>query len=84
MNLLHSAGGPIKDDANSGILHVPPLSVLMHQRMVEKDVKEGDGDTKKVSHIEGEVFAVTADINESSLELICFDVLTVLESASSG
>lgn len=56
----------------------------MHQQLVEKVIKEGDGDTKRVSQIEGEVFAVTANVNESNLELICFDVLTVLESASAG
>jgi hypothetical protein len=33
--------------------------------------------------LEGEVFALTAKINADQLELLCFDVLTILESASS-
>jgi hypothetical protein len=82
--LAQSAGGPIKDDSNPGILHVPPLSVMLSQRMVEKVVKEGDGDIKRIPQLEGEVFALTAKINADQLELLCFDVLTILESASSG
>eukprot|EP00956_Cyclotella_meneghiniana_P026624 scaffold58011_cov76-Cyclotella_meneghiniana.AAC.11 len=46
-------------------------------------VKEGDGETRRVPQLKGEVFAVTATVNDESLCLICFDVLTMLESASS-
>jgi hypothetical protein len=78
------AGGPIKEDPNDGILNVPPLSVMLHQHIIEKVVKEGDGETKRISQLEGEMFAVTAKINTDSLDLICYDVVTILESASSS
>ncbi|KAL3796692.1 hypothetical protein HJC23_009992 [Cyclotella cryptica] len=77
------AGGPIRDESNRGIINVPPLSVMLRQRMIEKVVKEDDGEIKRVSQLEGELFAVTAKFNDESLDLVCFDVLTVLESASS-
>ena len=57
---------------------------MLRQRMVEKIVKEDDGEIKRVSQLERELFAVTAKFNDESLDLVCFDVLTLLESASSG
>ena len=79
-----SAGGPIKDDHSPETLHVPPLGIMLHQRMTEKVVKEGDGDTRRVPQLKGEIFAVTAKVDDESLCLICYEVLTILELASSG
>ena len=81
---MSRAGGPINDELNSDLLRVPPLSVPLCQRIVEKLVTEGDGETKRISQIQGELFAVTAKINNDAIGLVCFDVLTVSESASSG
>ncbi|KAL7483356.1 hypothetical protein ACHAW6_009007 [Cyclotella cf. meneghiniana] len=79
------AGGPIKDESNKGNnINAPPLSVRLRQRMVEKIVKEDDGEIKRVSLLEGELFAVTAKFSDESLDLVCYDVVTLLESASSG
>ena len=78
------AGGPIRDESNTGILNVPPLSVLVGRRMVEKIFKEDDGENKRVSQLERELLAVTAEFNDKGLQLVCFDVLTILESSSSG
>lgn len=78
------AGGPIIDEANSDLIRVPPLSVPLRQRIVEKLTKEGDGETKRVSQLERELLAVTAKANDDTLDLVCFDVLTMSESASSG
>ena len=78
------AGGPITDDSNSYFLRVPPLSVLLRQRIVEKLVKEGDGETKRVSQLQGELLALTANITKDGIEMVCFDVLTLVDSASSG
>ncbi|KAL3788547.1 hypothetical protein ACHAW5_009393 [Stephanodiscus triporus] len=77
------AGGPINDESNSDLLHVPPLSVPLRQRIVEKLAKEGDGETKRLSQLQRELFAVSAKINNDAIELACFDVLTMSESASS-
>lgn len=58
---------------------------MLAQRMIEKEVvTEGDVDTKRIQQLEGEVFSVTAKVNDFSLELACFDVLTLVESASAG
>lgn len=82
---LFRAGGPIKDESNKGNnINAPPLSVRLRQRMVEKIVKEDDGEIKRVSLLEGELFAVTAKFSDESLDLVCYDVVTLLESASSG
>ena len=81
---MSRAGGPINDELNSDLLRVPPLSVPLRQRIVEKLATEGDGETKRISQVQGELFAVTAKINNDAIGLVCFDVLTVSESASSG
>ena len=81
--LVSRAGGPINDESNTDLLRVPPLSVPLCQRIVERLEKEGDGGTK-VAQLQGELFAVSAKANEEALELVCFDVLTMTESASSG
>ncbi len=47
-------------------------------------MKEDDGEIKRVSLLEGELFAVTAKFSDESLDLVCYDVVTLLESASSG
>jgi hypothetical protein len=78
------AGGPISDETNPGLLCVPPLSVPLRQRIVEKLVKEGDGESKRVSQLQGEIFAVSARVFNEAIEMVCFDVLTKSESASSG
>mmetsp|Transcript_28168 Transcript_28168/g.51488 ORF Transcript_28168/g.51488 Transcript_28168/m.51488 type:complete len:254 (-) Transcript_28168:270-1031(-) len=77
------AGGPIIDESNSDLIRVPPLSVPLRQRIVEKLTKEGDGETKRMSQLQGELFAVSAQASNDTLDMVCFDVLTILESASS-
>ena len=81
---MSRAGGPISDVSNPGLLRVPPLSVPLRQRIVEKLVKEGDGESKRVSQLQGEMFAMSAKVSNEAIEMVCFDVLTVSESASSG
>ena len=78
-----SAGGPTVDESIPNLLRCPPLSVPMHQRIVEKVTKEGDGETKRRSQIQSELFALSAQTSESNLSLVCFDVLTLTETASS-
>ena len=78
------AGGPIDDKSNGDLIRVPPLSVPLRQRIVEKIVIEGDGEPKRISQLEGELLAVSAKTNEETLDLICYDVLTSVDSASSG
>lgn len=80
----YRAGGPITDKSNSDLIRVPPLSLPLRQHIIEKLVKEGDGETKRVSQLEGELFAVSAKANNDTLDLVCFDVLMISESASSG
>jgi len=77
------AGGLISDKSNSDLIRVPPLSVPLRQRIVEKLTKEGDGETKRMSQLQGELFAVSAKANNDTLDLVCFDILTMSESASS-
>lgn len=81
---LNRAGGPILDESVPGLIRVPPLSVPIHQRIVEKRVKDGDGETKRIPQLQRESFAVTANTSDDALDLVCFDVLTVSESASSS
>jgi hypothetical protein len=81
---LFRAGAPIYDEMNPGLVRIPPLSVPLHQRIVEKLVKDGDGETKRIAQLQRESLAVSAKISDGALDLVCFDVLTVSESASCG
>jgi hypothetical protein len=47
-------------------------------------VKEGDGETKRISQLQGELLALTANITKDGIEMVCFDVLTLTDSASSS
>ena len=47
-------------------------------------MKEGDGETKRLSELQSELFAISAKANDDTLDLVCFDVLTITDSASSG
>ena len=77
------AGGVIVDETNTNLIRVPPLSVPLRQKIVEKRVKEGDGEMKTKSEMQSELFAVSAKATTASLELVCFDILTTTKSASS-
>ncbi len=79
----YRAGGVITEEANANLIRVPPLSLPLRQKIVEKRVKEGDGETKTKSEMQSELFAVTAKATTASLELVCFDILTTTKSASS-
>ena len=46
-------------------------------------MKEGDGEMKTKSELQSELFAVSAKASVKALELVCFDVLTTMKSASS-
>jgi len=81
--VIDMSGGVIFDEANANLIRVPPLSVPLSQKIVEKRVKEGDGETKTKSELQSELFAVSAKANTETLELVCFDVLTTMKSASS-
>jgi hypothetical protein len=81
---LFRAGGPINDESDPGLIRVPLLSVPLHQRIIEKLVKDGDGETRRVAQLQRESLAVTAKTSDDALDLVCFDVLTVAETASSG
>ena len=79
------AGGIIDNDSSlDHIIRVPPLSIRLCQNIVEKIVKEGDGETKRTSHLQSELFAVSAQVTNDTMNLVCFDVLTSSDSASSG
>ena len=79
--VVDMAGGII-DNSSSSLLRIPPLSVPLRQTIVEKVVKEGDGETKRISQLQGELFALSAKVTNDTLNLVCFDVLTISESAS--
>jgi len=80
--VVDMAGGIIDTESSSSLLRIPPLSVHLRHTIVEKVVKEGDGETKRISQLQGELFALSAKVTNDTLNLVCFDVLTISESAS--
>lgn len=89
-NILHffsylRAGGIIDNDSSlDHLIRVPPLSIRLRQNIVEKLVKEGDGETKRTSQLQSELFALSAQVTNDTMNLVCFDILTSSDSASSG
>ena len=79
----YRAGGAIVDETNANLIRVPLLSVPLRQKIVETRVKDDGGEMKIKSELQSELFAVSAKATTQSLELVCFDVLTTMKTASS-
>lgn len=61
---------------------MPPLSVVLDQRMIHK-ASSADGDKKKKSFLGRDLFAVSCSVTEDAVTLCGFDVTLEMESPAS-
>jgi hypothetical protein len=63
---------------------VPPLSILVDQRLVEKSSTTADGEKKKQAHTEQELFGISCSVNGDALTLYATELKVHLEFPSAG
>lgn len=82
---LCRAGDPF-DKKVDGIelLPAPPLSVLLDHQLIETETKTTDGDKKKTSFIEQNLFAIGCTATMECLTLYPVDVTVQLDTPISG
>lgn len=76
------SGGPIELDNGSVLLPMPPVTVVLDQRMVQK-TSSADGDRKKQSFLDRDLFAVSCSVTDDAVTLFGFDVTVQMESPAS-
>jgi hypothetical protein len=80
---LSRSGGPIELDNGSNLLPMPPVAVVLDQRMIQK-TSSVDGDTKKRSFLDRDLFAVSCSVTDDAVTLFGFNVTVQMESPASG
>lgn len=63
-----------------GLLAAPPVGVVLDQRMVEKVSPTNDGDKKRESSLERDVFAVSCTVTDDAVTLYGFDITVQSDS----
>lgn len=66
------------------LLMVPPLSIRLHQELVEQTVSSSDGVPKKSCHLEQILFSLSCRIRNDGVVLVPLEVSVQLDSPSSG
>ena len=80
---LYRAGGPIELTNGQHLLAMPPVGVVLDQRMIQK-VTTADSDKKKRSFLDRDLFAVSCSVADDAVTLYGFDVTVQLESPASS
>jgi len=80
---IHRAGGPLEPQNGESLLAMPPVGVVMDQRMIQK-VSSADGDKKKQSFLDRDLFVVSCSVTDNAVSLYGFDVTVQLESPASS
>mmetsp|Transcript_19587 Transcript_19587/g.35557 ORF Transcript_19587/g.35557 Transcript_19587/m.35557 type:complete len:847 (-) Transcript_19587:44-2584(-) len=76
------SGGPIELDNGSNLLPMPPVAVVLVQRMIQK-TSSVDGDTKKRSFLDRDLFAVSCSVTDDAVTLFGFHATVEMESPAS-
>jgi hypothetical protein len=83
--LFHDASaGPAIESTENGteLLGTPPVSILLHQELIESSVTKPDGVSVKTSFIEQTLFSMSCGITENGISLIPYDIDVKLDSPS--
>ena len=79
---LCRSGGPIELDNGNTLLPMPPVAVVLDQRMIQK-TSSVDGDRKKQSFLDRDLFAVSCSVTDDAVTLFGFEVTVQMESPAS-
>ena len=63
-------------------MQIPPVGVMLHQHMVQKKYLTSDGETKKQSYLQREVFGMTCSVDDTAATLHAFLVSATVDSPS--
>ena len=77
------AGGPLEATNGQRLLPMPPVGLVLDQRMIQK-VSSADGDKKKHSFLDRDLFAVNSSVTDDAVTLHGFDVTVQLDSPASS
>jgi hypothetical protein len=80
---LISAGGPLEPVDGKNLLAAPPVGVILDQRMIQKISSSSDGEKKRQSLLERDVFAVSCAVTDDAVILYGFHVTVQLDSPAS-
>ena len=62
----------------------PPLSVLLDQQLIENESQSLDGEKKKTSYLEQQLFGVGCSSTADALTLYPLDITVVLDNPVAG
>lgn len=74
------AGDPLGKVDGVPLLNAPPLSVLLDQQLMENESKTADGEKKKTSYIEQQLFAIGCAVSAENLTLYPMDISVHLDT----
>jgi hypothetical protein len=82
--LFDASAGPAIESTDNGtkLLGTPPVSILLHQELIESSVTKPDGVSVKTSFIEQTLFSIACSITENGISLIPYDIDVKLDSPS--
>jgi hypothetical protein len=66
------------------LIAAPPVGVILDQRMIQKVSPSDNGDKKKQTLLERDVFAVSCTVTDDAVILYGFDVTVQLDSPASS
>ena len=77
-------GGPLRPVDGKELLPAPPVSVVLDQRMIQKALVASDGEKRKQSILEKDLFAVSCTVTDDAVTLCGFDVTIQMDSPTSS
>lgn len=77
------AGGPLEPGNGERLLPMPPVGVVLDQRMIQK-VSSAEGDKKKQTFLDRDLFVISCSVTDDAVTLYGFDVTVQLESPASS
>lgn len=80
---IRRAGGPLESEHGECLLPMPPVGTVLDQRMTQK-VSSANGDKKKQSFLDRDLFVVNSSVTDDAVTLHGFDVTVQLESPASS
>mgnify|MGYP005845856475 CR=1 FL=1 len=78
------AGEPLNTIDGAPLLPAPLLSILLDHRLIENETRTTDGEKKKTSYIEQQLFAIGCSATDQGLTLYPMDVTVHLDTPISG
>jgi hypothetical protein len=80
----HRTGGPLEAIDGMELLATPPLSIRLHQELVEIAHTASDGNTKKDSYVEELLFSLACFVSEHGPVIVPLQINVKLDAPTAG